>query len=87
MKVEIPNVYADLHDGINTYSVDLKTSDGREFVNKKINQVDILLTSFRPSALDKLGLSWDQLSVTQAASKPLTGCYGWRCDQSRRTRP
>jgi crotonobetainyl-CoA:carnitine CoA-transferase CaiB-like acyl-CoA transferase len=56
-----PNVYADLHNGIHTYAVDLKTLEGRQFFNEKLNHVDILLTSFRPSALQKLGLSWDSI--------------------------
>lgn len=52
LKTFFPSAYDDLHDGINVYSLDLKTSAGRKVLDDKLDQVDIFLTSFRPSALD-----------------------------------
>jgi len=53
--------YAELHEGVRVIKADLKSEAGSELVHKELSRTDVLLTSFRPSALDKLGLGWTQL--------------------------
>lgn len=53
--------YAALQDGIRTKVVDLKTKAGQSSLHKALAKTDVLLTSFRPSALVKLGLGWKEL--------------------------
>lgn len=50
--------YAQLHQGIPQISLDLKDAKGQAALHKLLARTDILLTSFRPSALVKLGLGW-----------------------------
>lgn len=53
--------YATLHAGIKVIATDLKSDKGQAALHKELARTDVLLTSFRPSALDKLGLSWKKL--------------------------
>lgn len=48
--------YAALHDGVAVEAVDLKSGAGRQRLHDELARTDVLLTSFRPSALAKLGL-------------------------------
>jgi crotonobetainyl-CoA:carnitine CoA-transferase CaiB-like acyl-CoA transferase len=50
--------YTTLHQGIRVLPADLKTAKGQAQLHKMLARTDVLLTSFRPSALDKLGLGW-----------------------------
>jgi crotonobetainyl-CoA:carnitine CoA-transferase CaiB-like acyl-CoA transferase len=50
-----------LHKGVARKSLDLKTEAGQTALHKLLPQTDVLLTSFRPSALTKLGLGWKSL--------------------------
>lgn len=54
--------YADLHRGIKEVSCDLKSAAGQKDIHQRLSKTDVLLTSFRPSALNKLGLGWKSLS-------------------------
>jgi crotonobetainyl-CoA:carnitine CoA-transferase CaiB-like acyl-CoA transferase len=56
-----PAAYATLHQGIKTRSADLKTAAGQKVVHSALAKADVLLTSFRPSALKKLGIDWATL--------------------------
>ena len=56
-----PGAYAELHAGIRTVALDLKTARGQARLARELAQADVLLTSFRPSALAKLGLGWPAL--------------------------
>jgi alpha-methylacyl-CoA racemase len=56
-----PSAYATLHQGIRVMQADLKTAKGQAQLHKVLARTDVLLTSFRPSALDKLGLGWASL--------------------------
>ena len=56
-----PDGYALLHTGIQHRTLDLKTSAGQAALHKLLPKTDVLLTSFRPSALNKLGLGWRAL--------------------------
>src|SRR3954467_8120260 len=53
-----PTAYTDLHEGVKVVQADLKTEAGQHVVHQELAKADVLLTSFRPSALEKLGLSW-----------------------------
>jgi alpha-methylacyl-CoA racemase len=56
-----PDGYAMLHKGMKSKTLDLKTPQGQAALHKLLPDIDVLLTSFRPSALTKLGLSWKTL--------------------------
>lgn len=56
-----PKAYAQLHKGIRVLTVDLKSEKGQARLQRELARTDVLLTSFRPSALNKLGLSWKGL--------------------------
>lgn len=56
-----PSAYAALSSGIRIVSANLKTAPGQAVLHKELARSDVLLTSFRPSALAKLGLSWKAL--------------------------
>ena len=53
--------YDELHQGIEVMRADLKSAEGQARLQAELARADVLLTSFRPSALSKLGLGWDAL--------------------------
>ena len=53
--------YAQLHAGVKELTLDLKDAKGQAALHRLLAQTDILLTSFRPSALVKLGFGWKAL--------------------------
>jgi crotonobetainyl-CoA:carnitine CoA-transferase CaiB-like acyl-CoA transferase len=53
--------YDVLHQGIKTLVADLKSDKGRAVLQRELERADVLITSFRPSALVKLGLGWKAL--------------------------
>ena len=53
--------YQQMHKGVKIVTADLKTERGMEKLHKLLAKTDVLLTSFRPSALARLGLSWKAL--------------------------
>jgi len=53
--------YAQLHEGVKVITADLKSADGQAALHRELGRTDVLLTSFRPSALIKLGLDWKTL--------------------------
>jgi crotonobetainyl-CoA:carnitine CoA-transferase CaiB-like acyl-CoA transferase len=56
-----PKAYAQLHQGVRILTADLKSEPGQKLLHRELAKADLLLTSFRPSALRKLGLDWKQL--------------------------
>jgi crotonobetainyl-CoA:carnitine CoA-transferase CaiB-like acyl-CoA transferase len=56
-----PTGYDLLHKGVAHKTLDLKTAVGQAAVHQLLAKTDVLLTSFRPSALNKLGLGWKSL--------------------------
>jgi crotonobetainyl-CoA:carnitine CoA-transferase CaiB-like acyl-CoA transferase len=56
-----PEAYAVMHQGVKVVQADLKTEKGQATLQKQLAQTDVLITSFRPSALKKLGLHWANL--------------------------
>jgi crotonobetainyl-CoA:carnitine CoA-transferase CaiB-like acyl-CoA transferase len=55
--------YAALHEGVVIETADLKTEAGQQQLHRALAASDVLLTSFRPSALAKLGLDWETLQA------------------------
>lgn len=58
-----PVAYAAMHVGLTVVTADLKLAEGQQQLHTLLAQTDVLLTSFRPSALRKLGLAWETLSA------------------------
>ncbi len=56
--------FARLHVGVRQVEADLKTAAGQKRLHRELAKADVLLTSFRPSALNKLGLSWKALHAS-----------------------
>jgi crotonobetainyl-CoA:carnitine CoA-transferase CaiB-like acyl-CoA transferase len=56
-----PPAYRAMHQGIGLVHADLKSVDGQQRLDRELQRCDLLLTSFRPAALKKLGLGWPQL--------------------------
>ena len=72
-----PGAYDELHAGIRTLTVDLKSERGQARLARELAGADLLLTSFRPSALAKLGLdrkalrrAHPQLSLVEIVGAP-----------------
>jgi alpha-methylacyl-CoA racemase len=61
MRQYCPDAYAQMHKGIKVIQADLKTERGLSRLHKLLANTDVLLTSFRPSAMARLGLTWRQL--------------------------
>lgn len=53
--------YDEMHQGIEVRTANLKSPEGQALLHEGLAQADLLLTSFRPSALRKLGLAWEDL--------------------------
>jgi len=53
--------YSELSEGVKVLVADLKSEAGQKALHKELARTDVLLTSFRPSALEKLGLGWKAL--------------------------
>ena len=78
-----PTAYATMHGGIKVLSVDLKTDKGQQQLHKALARTDVLLTSFRPSALLKLGLGWKALHKAYPALSvvAIVGAPGERAEE------
>jgi alpha-methylacyl-CoA racemase len=56
-----PQWYARLCRGQSVLKLDLKDAAGRQQLDTLLAKTDLLLASFRPSALKRLGLDWESL--------------------------
>ena len=61
MGIYKPSAYEEMHKGLKVLQADLKSEHGQASLHKQLAQTDVLITSFRPSALVKLGLAWREL--------------------------
>lgn len=61
MQAYRPEAYAALQGGVRVLQADLKSETGRQVLQRELARSDVLLTSFRPSALRRLGLDWPTL--------------------------
>jgi alpha-methylacyl-CoA racemase len=60
-KTAAPGLYESLCHGQTVLRLDLKSPEGRAKLDELLAQADLLLTSFRPSALQRLELDWESL--------------------------
>jgi crotonobetainyl-CoA:carnitine CoA-transferase CaiB-like acyl-CoA transferase len=74
--------YDALHIGIRTRTLNLKSPVGQACLQRELARADVLLTSFRPSALSKLGLAWKSLHAQypQLNLVSIVGAPGARAD-------
>lgn len=75
-----PVAYATLGQGLPLLKLDLKSAEGQARLRRRLASTDVLLTSFRPSALRKLGLDaaslhqrWPGLSCIEIVGAPGAG--------------
>jgi alpha-methylacyl-CoA racemase len=61
MSVYNLEAYKALHQGIGTTAADLKTEAGQRALHRALESADVLLTSYRPAAHERLGLAWKRL--------------------------
>jgi|SRR5438105_5301099 len=75
--------YAQLHEGVKVVAADLKTEAGQKVLHKELARTDVLLTSFRPSALEKLGLGWKNLHALypMLSQVAIVGAPGARAEE------
>ena len=78
-----PVAYQTMHQGVRTVQADLKTSPGQAVVQRLLRNTDVLITSFRPSALNKLGLGWKSLQqqYPQLSCVAIVGAPGARAEE------
>jgi alpha-methylacyl-CoA racemase len=78
-----PSAYAQLHIGVRIAKADLKTELGQRTLHRELAKTDVLLTSFRPSALKKLGLIWKDLhkQYPQLNIVAIVGAPGARAEE------
>ena len=79
-----PTAYRQLHDGIELLAADLKTEAGQQQLHRELAQADVLITSFRPSALIKLGLTWQALHLQhlKLSQIAIVGAPGERAEEA-----
>ncbi|WP_310626488.1 CoA transferase [Limnohabitans sp.] len=61
MGIYKPAAYDVMHQGLKVLQADLKSERGQTSLHKQLAKTDVLITSFRPSALVKLRLTWKEL--------------------------
>jgi crotonobetainyl-CoA:carnitine CoA-transferase CaiB-like acyl-CoA transferase len=78
-----PKAYQTMHQGVRTVQADLKTVPGQAVLQRLLRNTDVLITSFRPSALNKLGLGWKSLQqqYPQLSCVAIVGAPGARAEE------
>jgi alpha-methylacyl-CoA racemase len=78
-----PAAYDEMHTGVKQVKADLKTEAGQKKLHALLASTDVLLTSFRPSALNKLGLGWKALhkAYPQLSLVAIVGAPGARAEE------
>jgi len=61
MRAGVGTAFIALNRGKRSISVNLKTSDGIETLKRLVAQADVLLESFRPGVMDRLGVGYEVL--------------------------
>lgn len=79
-----PAWYASLCQGQTVLRLDLKDAAGHEKLGSLLEDADLLLASFRPSALRRLGLDWESLHI-QYPRLCFVGIIGYPHPQEERT--
>lgn len=77
------DAYKQMHQGVKTVRADLKSEKGRQVLQRELGKADVLLTSFRPSALNKLGLGWKELhkAYPRLSMVAIVGSPGERAEE------
>ena len=76
-------VYDTLQEGVKIVPADLRTATGQTALHRELARAQVLVTSFRPSALVKLGLTWKALHKAYPALSQvaIVGSQGERADE------
>ena len=84
MQQYCPRAYTTLHAGVQVSVADLKTPAGQQALQQALARTDVLLTSFRPAALHKLGLGWAALQALfpQLSQVAIVGAPGERANEA-----
>jgi alpha-methylacyl-CoA racemase len=79
----LPATYDMLHHGMRIVTANAKTDAGQKAIHRELAKADILLTSFRPSALAKLGLDWKSLhkKYPHLSQVAIVGAAGERAEE------
>ena len=77
------SVYDALQEGVKIVSADLRTPVGQAALHRELARTQVLVTSFRPSALVKLGLTWKALHKAHPALSQvaIVGSHGERGEE------
>ncbi len=83
MAVYAPVAYAALHEGVRVLQANLKTDAGQQALHRELARTDVLITSFRPSALAKLDIGWRKLHrlYPQLSQIAIVGATGDRAEE------
>ena len=83
MGVYQPAAYDTMHAGVSQLRADLKTERGQQALHRALAKTDVLITSFRASAMAKLGLDWATLHARHPAlcMVSIVGASGARADE------
>lgn len=75
--------YGQMHENVRVVQMDLKTERGQAQLARELLRADLLLTSFRPAALAKLGLDWASLRrpFPHLSMVEIVGAPGERADE------
>src|SRR5258708_38684607 len=84
MNMAAPIWYAELCAGQTVVRLDLKNDEGRSRLSDLLAETDLLLASFRPAALARLGLDWEHLHL-QHPRLSFVGIIGYPHPDEERT--
>ncbi len=75
--------YDEMHQGIRVLQADLKTDGGQATLHQLLEKTDVLITSFRPSAIKKLGIAWATLhkKYPSLCMVSIVGAMGERAEE------
>ena len=87
MGIYSPAAYGELHQGVRVLHAHLKTDEGQAALHAELAHTDVLITSFRPSALTKLGLGWEALQARypRLSLVRIVGALGERAEEPGHT--
>jgi alpha-methylacyl-CoA racemase len=67
LKGETSALFLGLNRNKRSFTLDLKSAEGVAALKRLVKQYDVLIESFRPGVMDKLGVGWDVLSKEHPA--------------------
>ena len=75
--------YDGMHATVKVLQADLRTDVGQQLLERQLAHSDVLLTSFRPSGLARLGLAWKPLHRRHPAlcQVAIVGAHGARAEE------